>query len=227
MQGSPYFGSIALGGPGGVAQIEQRDEKACEKVCSHFDEDCKLECLEEDRGEVMRDPDDKGLAQVSNNGGRRDKGKGLAQIGESRRVQVFEDDSDEDDSDVSDVQGQFAQIAGTDLQRIIYKYGGGLAQISRKGNRGRRDEIGSVTGGGGLAQTTGWFWDSEETSEDEKEQHSRDAVADGHDLAQIASNNKDRACQEMCLEHASASNVDACIKQRCARNGGLAQVDRW
>ena len=31
----------------------------------------------------------------------------------------------------------------------------------------------------------------------------------------------------MCLEHASASNVDACIKQRCARNGGLAQVSRF
>ena len=50
--------------PGGLAQIEQRDEKACEKVC-WGDEDCKLECLEEDRGEVMRDPDDKGLAQIA------------------------------------------------------------------------------------------------------------------------------------------------------------------
>ena len=67
----------------------------------------------------MRDPDDRGLAQISNSGGTRPKGKGLA-------------------------------------------------QISRKGNRGRRDEIGSVTGGSGLAQTTGW-WGSEETSEDEKE----------------------------------------------------------
>ena len=81
--------------PGGLAQIKQRDEEVCEEICGD-DEDCWLECLEEDRGEVMRDPDDRGLAQVSNNGGRRDKGKGLA-------------------------------------------------------------------------QTTGWFWDSEETSEDEKE----------------------------------------------------------
>ena len=31
----------------------------------------------------------------------------------------------------------------------------------------------------------------------------------------------------MCLEHASPSNVEACIKQRCARNGGLAQVSRF
>ena len=54
--------------PGGLAQIEQRDEKACEKVC-WGDEDCKLECLEEDRGEVMRDPDDKGLAQIAGNHG--------------------------------------------------------------------------------------------------------------------------------------------------------------
>merc|ERR1712242_578203 len=38
------------------------------------------ECLEEDRGEMMRDPDDRGLAQIAGNGGRRDKGKGLAQI---------------------------------------------------------------------------------------------------------------------------------------------------
>merc|ERR1739844_817454 len=80
---------------------------------------------------------DGGLAQIASNGGRRDKGKGLA-------------------------------------------------QISKKGI-----EPPKAVNGYELAQTV-WSWDSEETSEvsgeendNEKEEHSRDVVAEGHDLAQI------------------------------------------
>jgi len=132
----------------GLAQIKQRNEEECEEVCGD-DEDCKLECLEEDRGEVMRDPDDRGLAQISNSGGTRPKGKGLAQI--SKKVP-------EPPKDIR----------------------------------------------GGLAQT-GWFWDSDETSEDEKEENSRDVVADGHDLAQIGlqSDSGDSESEELSSEDSS------------------------
>ena len=99
----------------------------------------------------MRDPDDRGLAQISNSGGTRPKGKGLA-------------------------------------------------QISRKGIEPPK-EI-----GGGLAQT-GWFWDSEETSEDEKEENSRDVVADGHDLAQIGqqSDSMESSSEELSSEDSALS----------------------
>merc|ERR1712242_574439 len=117
------------------------------------------ECLEEDRGEMMRDPDDRGLAQIAGNGGRRDKGKGLA-------------------------------------------------QISKKGI-----EPPKAVNGYELAQT-GWSWDSEETSEvsgeendNEKEEHSRDVVAEGHDLAQIGqqSDSSDSGTEELSSEDESLS----------------------
>merc|ERR1712242_307178 len=115
------------------------------------------ECLEEDRGEMMRDPDDRGLAQIAGNGGRRDKGKGLA-------------------------------------------------QISKKGT-----EPPKAVNGGFLAQT-GWSWDSEETSEvsgeendNEKEENSRDVVAEGHDLAQIGqqSDSVESGSEELSSEDAT------------------------
>jgi len=101
----------------------------------------------------MRDPDDRGLAQISNSGGTRPKGKGLA-------------------------------------------------QISRKGIEPPK-EI-----GGGLAQT-GWFWDSEETSEDEKEENSRNVVADGHDLAQIGqqSDSVESGSEEISSEELSSEDA--------------------
>merc|ERR1712242_653424 len=100
----------------------------------------------------MRDPVDRGLAQIAGNGGRRDKGKGLA-------------------------------------------------QISKKGT-----EPPKAVNGGFLAQT-GWFWDSEETSEDEKGKNSRDVVADGHDLAQIGqqSDGGDSGSEELSSEDESLS----------------------
>ena len=106
---------------------------------------------------MMRDPDDRGLAQIAGNGGRRDKGKGLA-------------------------------------------------QISKKGT-----EPPKAVNGGFLAQT-GWSWDSEETSEvsgeendNEKEEHSRDVVAEGHDLAQIGlqSDSGDSGSEESSSEDAT------------------------
>lgn len=101
----------------------------------------------------MRDPDDRGLAQIAGNGGLRDKGKGLA-------------------------------------------------QISKKGVE-KAKEVGGV-----FAQT-GWEWDSEETSEDEKEENSRDVVADGHDLAQIGqqSDSVESGSEELSSEELSSEDA--------------------
>merc|ERR1712242_631199 len=107
----------------------------------------------------MRDPADRGLAQIAGNGGRRDKGKGLA-------------------------------------------------QISKKGT-----EPPKAVNGGFLAQT-GWSWDSEETSEvsgeendNEKEEHSRDVVSRGGNLAQIGqqSDSSDSGTEELSSEDESLS----------------------
>merc|ERR1712242_171870 len=151
----------------------------------------------------MRDPVDRGLAQIAGNGGRRDKGKGLA-------------------------------------------------QISKKGT-----EPPKAVNGGFLAQT-GWSWDSEETSEvsgeendNEKEEHSRDVVAEGHDLAQIGqqSDSVESGSEELSSEDESLSFLSlAQIGQDSSSSGNensedaphtypggsdaedggrLAQVDRW
>ena len=154
MQYAPDFGRIAMGGPGGLAQIERSDESRdtedeCWEECSD-DEDCFLECLAGEPGQVTSHGHGGELAQIAGNSGGRSKGKGLAQIsrkgieppkeigGGLAQTGSFEL-SDEDDSDVSD-----AML-------------GGLAQVSRfygQGVSSGHPHYGGAghLGGGGLAQ---------------------------------------------------------------------------
>jgi len=130
-----------------LAQIERSDESRdtedeCWEECSD-DEDCFLECLAGEPGQVTSHGHGGELAQISSNRGRKDKGKGLAQIGQQSDSSDsgFEELSSEESSFLSLAQiGQDSSSSGNENSEDAPFYyqggsdaedGGRLAQVGR------------------------------------------------------------------------------------------------